>query len=61
MEQVYNAIYRTEGELLLIISQTLGKAGFKLNESGYVYTQQEMNNRADTVQKWYLLDRLERS
>lgn len=61
MEQVYNAIYRTEEELLLMISETLGQADFKLNDSGYVYTQQEMNNRADTVQKWYLLERCVRN
>jgi SAM-dependent methyltransferase len=59
LDQTYNAIYRTEGELLLMISETLGRAGFTLLESGYVYEQPEMNNRADTVQKWYLLERHE--
>ncbi len=59
LEQVYNAIYRTEVELLLMISETLEQARFKVIESGYVYEQQEMNNRTDTVQKWYLLERCE--
>lgn len=59
LDQVYNAIYRTEDELLLMISETLEQARFKLIESGYVYEQREMNNRTDTVQKWYLLERRE--
>lgn len=59
LEQVYNAIYRTEEELVLMISKTLGRAGFKCIDRGYVYEQHEMNNRADTVQKWYLLERRE--
>jgi cyclopropane fatty-acyl-phospholipid synthase-like methyltransferase len=59
LEQVYNAIYRTEDELLFMIAETLEQARFKVIESGYVYEQREMNNRADTVQKWYLLERRE--
>lgn len=59
LEQVYNAIYRTEDELFLMFAETIGKAGFKLGDSGYVYDQCDMNNRLDTVQKWYLLERLE--
>ena len=57
LDQVYNAIYRTESELLVIIYDTLEQAGFRLLDSGFVYEQPEMNNRADTVQKWYLLQR----
>lgn len=57
LDQFYNAIYRTESELLLMISEILEQAGFTLFDSGYVFDQPEMNNRADTVQKWYLLER----
>lgn len=57
LEQTYNAIYRTEDELLAIFSTTLGQQGFVLAESGYVYEQSELNNRVDTVQKWYLFER----
>lgn len=57
LDQVYNAIYRTENELLLMVAGTLGQVGFTLLDSGYVYEQPEMNNRADTRQKWYLLER----
>lgn len=59
LEQVYNAIYRTEEELLIMINEVLEPACFKLIERGYVYEQHEMNNRADTVQKWFVLERLE--
>lgn len=57
LEQVYNAIYRTEDELLLMISETLEKRGFELVDHGYVFEQLDMNNRVDTVQKWYMLER----
>jgi SAM-dependent methyltransferase len=57
LEQVYNAIYRSEDELFIMFDETIGKAGFKLIDSGFVYEQGDMNNRADTVQKWYVLER----
>jgi cyclopropane fatty-acyl-phospholipid synthase-like methyltransferase len=57
LDQIYNAIYRTDSELLLMISETLEQAGFTLIDSGYVFDQPDMNNRVDTVQKWYLLER----
>jgi cyclopropane fatty-acyl-phospholipid synthase-like methyltransferase len=61
MEQVYNAIYRTEEEIHVLFSETLSRSGFKLHDSGYVYAQQEMNNRVETRHKWYLLERSERN
>lgn len=57
LDQVYNAIYRTESELLQLINETLSPAGFKLLNSGYVFDKAEMNNRTETVQKWYVLQR----
>lgn len=57
LEQFYNAIYRTEKELLLMFAETIGRAGFKLTDSGYVYEQPDMNNHSDTIQKWYILER----
>lgn len=57
LDQVYNAIYRTESELLLMINEILAPVGFTLLDSGYVFDRPEMNNRAETVQKWYLLKR----
>lgn len=57
LDQFYNAIYRTESELLLMISEILGQAGFTILDSGYVFEHPENNNRADTVQKWFLMER----
>lgn len=57
LDQFYNAIYRTESELLVMISEILELVGFTLLDSGYVFDQPEMNNRADTIQKWYLFER----
>jgi SAM-dependent methyltransferase len=53
LDQIYNAIYRTEEELLAMTFTTLGLLGFVLVDKGYVYEQKELCNRADTVQKWY--------
>lgn len=54
MEQKYNAIYRTEFELLEIFEDTIEAAGFLLESYGDVYTEAELNNRAETKQRWYL-------
>jgi SAM-dependent methyltransferase len=56
LEQEYNAIYRTEDELLFILLEALGP-DFRLIDKGYVYENHDMNNRTDTIQKWFLLDR----
>jgi cyclopropane fatty-acyl-phospholipid synthase-like methyltransferase len=56
MDQTYNAIYRTEDELLEFINAELFSAGFKLNSSGDVY-EAALNNRSDTKQRWWLLEK----
>ncbi len=56
MGQVYNAIYRTERELMAVIEAELMSQGFRLVDSGDVY-ESALNNRAETRQKWYLLER----
>ena len=56
MEQNYNAIYRTEEELVAIIESELSPEGFKLIGSGDVY-EDKLNNRSDTRQKWLLVER----
>ena len=57
MDQYYNAIYRTEAEMLAMFGATLCASGFRLIESGDVYIEPELNNRADTKQRWFLLER----
>lgn len=57
MDQYYNAIYRTEAELLEMVDATLIKAGFRLRASGDVYSDSALNNRVETKQKWFVLTR----
>lgn len=57
LDQFYNAIYRTESELLHLITETLSPSGFRLLDSGFVFDNAEMNNRIETVQKWYVLQK----
>lgn len=56
MNQIYNAIYRTEEELKDAFDTELVSHGFKLIGSGDVYDA-SLNNRAETKQKWFLLER----
>lgn len=56
MEQTYNAIYRTEKELRDLMDAELVPAGFRMTGSGDVY-ESPLNNRADTRQKWFLLEK----
>lgn len=57
MEQTYNAIYRTEEELREMMGATLGVAGFSFAGCGDVYAEAILNNRADTKQRWFVLER----
>lgn len=57
MDQHYNAIYRTERELLEMAAPTLFVAGFTLVDSGDVYTDSTLNNRTETRQRWFLFSR----
>jgi SAM-dependent methyltransferase len=54
MEQTYNAIYRTEGELRRIFADCLDPR-FTIVESGDVFQDQSLNNRTDTKQRWFLI------
>ncbi|AJI57213.1 mycolic acid cyclopropane synthetase family protein [Francisella philomiragia] len=58
MDQTYNAVYRTERELLNVCNSTLGQAGFELQEAADVYLNSEYNNRAETKQKFFLFKRI---
>jgi cyclopropane fatty-acyl-phospholipid synthase-like methyltransferase len=57
MDQNYNAIYRTESELLAMLEATIGVAGFRMTESGDVYAESALNNRVETKQRWFLWER----
>lgn len=57
MEQTYNAIYRTEAELMAMLQPTFLANGFKVTETGDVYADSALNNRAETKQRYFVLER----
>ncbi|CAI8812862.1 Methyltransferase family protein [Pseudomonas sp. IT-P2] len=56
MDQQYNAIYRTEQELISLIKSVLGDAFIQV-DSGDVYPDPSLNNRTETRQKWFLWEK----
>lgn len=56
MNQHYNAIYRTQNELLSFIQAEMLNHGTRLIDSGDLYPP-ALNNRADTKQMWFLLEK----
>ncbi len=56
LEQSYNAIYRTQQELEGYMTDTLFASGFRIVDQGDVY-EAELNNRAETIQRWMALER----
>lgn len=57
LEHEYHAIYRSVPELLALMRPTLFEAGFRLVDQGDVYEGDELNNRAETRQCWFVLER----
>jgi 2-polyprenyl-3-methyl-5-hydroxy-6-metoxy-1,4-benzoquinol methylase len=56
LDQSYNAIYRTQQELEGHMTDTLFASGFRMVGQGDVY-EAELNNRAETIQRWMVLER----
>jgi SAM-dependent methyltransferase len=56
LDQSYNAIYRTQRELEDYMTDTLFASGFRIVDQGDVY-EAELNNRAETIQRWMVLER----
>lgn len=57
LEHDYHAIYRSVPEFMALLQPTLQQAGFVLTGDGDVYAQDGLNNRAETRQRWFLLER----
>jgi cyclopropane fatty-acyl-phospholipid synthase-like methyltransferase len=57
MDQIYNAIYRTEEELMAMIAPTFLAAGFEVLERGDLYADADLNNRTETRQRFFVLVR----
>ncbi|MEJ2631634.1 MAG: class I SAM-dependent methyltransferase [Acidihalobacter sp.] len=57
LDQVYNAIYRTESELESMVISVFIDTRFSITGKGNVYEDPSLNNRTDTRQRWLLLER----
>lgn len=53
----YSAIYRSRDELEQIVFAPLAEQGFRLVEEGPVYADAELNNRSETRQFYFFLER----
>lgn len=57
LQDYYNAIYRTRDELLELYGQTLFPNGFSIIEEGFLFDDSNLNNRKETVQYYFILER----
>lgn len=53
----YNAIYRTRVELTDVLEKTLLRAGFQITQSGFLFSEDGLNNRRETAQYYFILER----
>jgi SAM-dependent methyltransferase len=57
LDAVYNAIYRTRGELLDALAEETRASGLVVLEHGFLFEDDSLNNRRDTRQEWFLVGR----
>lgn len=55
LDATYNAIYRTRAELLSSYEEAFAPVGLKVLDSGYVFADTDLNNRAETAQEWFIV------
>lgn len=53
----YNAIYRTREELQAFFHSALLSNGFQITEEGFLFKEDALNNRKETVQYYYRMER----
>lgn len=53
----YNAIYRTREELCDALYETLLCKGFNIIEEGFLFSEDSLNNRKETSQYYFVLER----
>ncbi|MEY8392215.1 class I SAM-dependent methyltransferase [Lachnospiraceae bacterium] len=53
----YNAIYRTRRELEGFLDKTLISKGFAIRREGFLFEEDTLNNRRETAQYFYILER----
>lgn len=57
LQSDYNAIYRTRDEYMNIFAQTLLAEGFTVTDEGFMFDDEAMNNRKETIQYYFILER----
>lgn len=57
LEDNYNAIYRTRQEFLQFFEKTFLDKGFKIRQEGFMFDEDALNNRKETAQYFYILER----
>lgn len=53
----YNAIYRTRNEITMVLESTLLKNGFEVKSEGFLFEEDKLNNRKETSQYFFILER----
>lgn len=53
----YNAIYRTREELFGVFDAALLEKGFRIREEGFMFDDEQLNNRKETAQYYFILER----
>lgn len=57
LQDNYNAIYRTREELTALFDKAFFKKGFCVAEEGFLFDEDMLNNRKETAQYYYLIER----
>ena len=55
--EMYNAIYRTRNEFYQIFLSVLAPHGFQLVKEDYLFKDSALNNRKETIQYYFILER----
>lgn len=57
LQDNYNAIYRTREEILRFLQAAFLEKGFSIKEEGFLFDEDALNNRKETAQYYYILER----
>ncbi len=57
LQDNYNAIYRTREELVHFFVTPFFNNGFTIKEEGFLFDEDSLNNRKETAQYYYILER----
>lgn len=57
LEAEYNAIYRTRDELMEFFESTFLSEGFKITEEAFLFGDPQLNNRKETSQYYFIMER----